>query len=271
MALIHCSFGSDSLGMTTDIHVILPEVDVKEGEKDVRFPTLYLLHGASDNYSNWIRFTSVERYAAQHGIAVVMPEAGLSFYNNMPMGYNCYDYVAKELLAFTRAMFPLSDKREETFIAGLSMGGYGTMRIALNNPEVFSAAGTFSGAVDLTSMSSTSVGFMDEAQTQFMMERAFGVKDSGSLKGTDADPLHLLEGFRECRECMPRLYQSCGTEDFLYAQNQAFKTAAEKAGLPVHYEEWKGDHNWPFWDVSIQRFFDWLKSEEGIDDGMDSM
>lgn len=271
MALIHCSFGSDSLGMTTDIHVILPETDVREGKEKVHFPTVYLLHGASDNYSNWIRFTSIERYAQKYGLAIVMPEAGLSFYNNMPMGYDCYDYVAKELLAFTRAVFPLSDKREDTYIAGLSMGGYGSMRIALNNPEVFSAAGTFSGAVALASMSSTVVGFMDDAGTRRMLERAFGISNSEILKGTNADPIYLLQSFVKCPGQMPRIYQSCGTQDFLYEQNQAFKAAAEEAGLPVHYEEWTGDHNWPFWDKSIQRFFHWLKSEEGTEDGLDSM
>ena len=270
MALIHCSIGSSALSMNTDINVILPETDGKKKREDTAFPTLYLLHGASDNYSNWVRFTSIERYAQEYGIAVVMPEAGLSFYNNMPNGYDCYTYVAKELIAFTRAIFPLSAKREDTYLAGLSMGGYGTMRIALRNPEVFTAAGTFSGAVDIAAMSSTETGFMDEPVQKRLMQRAFGVDHTKALENTDADPVYLLRSYRSCPEKMPRIYQSCGTRDFLYEQNQSFKKAAEECGLPVHYEEWEGDHHWPFWDVSIRRFLEWLK-KGGKENGVDAM
>lgn len=261
MALIHCSIGSDALGMTTDINVILPEAAADIRKKKKKFPTLYLLHGASDNYSNWLRFTSIARFAEEKGIAVVMPEAGLSFYNNMPNGYAYYTFVAKELAAYTRALFPLSDRREDTYLAGLSMGGYGAVRIGLRNPKIFSAIGTFSGAVDITSMTNTEVGFMDDEATGDMMERAFGVRDTGVLKGTDADPAALLKSFENRSEEMPRIYQSCGTADFLYGQNQSFKNTAKEYGLPVFYEEWEGDHNWPFWNENIQRFLEWIEKE----------
>lgn len=262
MALIHCSFGSDALGMTTDINVIMPDLTEKGIKEETVFPTLYLLHGASDNYSNWLRFTSLERYAQEHGIAVVMPEAGLSFYNDMPIGYAYYTYITKELPAFARAMFPLSEQREKNFLAGLSMGGYGTARIVLNNPELFSAAGIFSGAVNITEMVNTDVGFMDVAATENMMKRAFGIKNVEKLKGTDADPVYLLETYRECPEKMPRLYVSCGLSDFLYEQNQVFCRKAKVLGLPVHYEEWAGDHNWLFWDESIRKFLTWIEQRE---------
>ncbi len=271
MALIHCSMGSDALGMTTDFHVVLPEATQDIRNKNQLFPTLYLLHGASDNYSNWVRFTSIERYAQERKIAVIMPEAGLSFYNNMPNGYAYYTFISEELPAYTRVLFPLSRKREDTYVAGLSMGGYGAVRIGLSNPEKFAAIGTFSGAVDITSMSNTEVGFMEETATQDMMERAFGVRNTELMKGTDSDPSALLKRFQDRPQEMPKIYQSCGTKDFLYIQNQTFRKTAEKYGLPVCYEEWEGDHNWPFWNESIQRFFDWIGEKEVYQYGMDTM
>lgn len=121
MALIQCTINSRALGMNTDINVVLPEATFTT-EDHPSFPVLYLLHGGLDNFTNWQRYTMVEKYATDHNLVVVMPSAALSFYNDMVYGQNYYSYVAIELPQYVKSTFPVSDKREDTFICGLSMG-----------------------------------------------------------------------------------------------------------------------------------------------------
>ena len=153
MALIHVNFFSEALGMCASCDVILPQratrqIGMAAAARGDKHPVLWLLHGASDDQTIWQRRTSIERYAAPLGLAVVMPAVSLSSYADMAHGGKYYTYIAKELPEIMRSMFPLSEKREDNFIAGLSMGGHGCMKIGLANPENYAAIGCFSaGAV----------------------------------------------------------------------------------------------------------------------------
>ena len=246
MALIHLVYFSDVLGVQTPVDVILPEdkqgIGVEAGGEGALPKVLYLLHGYSDDQTIWQRRTSVERYVAGHNLAVVMPGVNHSFYCNEAYGERYWDYVSQELPRVMHRFFRLSDKLEDTFVAGLSMGGYGAMKLALNFPERFGAAASFSGAVDIASMSRRKA---DD------WKRIFGTK---SARGTDCDLFHMLKVNGEA-EHKPRLYVSCGTADFLYPQQHKFIAALKKANWDVTFHaEPDAVHEWGFWDGEIRKF-----------------
>ena len=254
MALIHLVYFSDVLKVQTPVDVILPEgkqgIGVETaGESDLP-KVLYLLHGYSDDQTIWQRRTSVERYAASYNLAIIMPGVNHSFYCNELYGERYWDFVSEELPAMMHRFFRLSQRPEDTFVAGLSMGGYGAMKLALTFPERFKAAASFSGAVDIANIRQRK---MDD------WKRIFGTK---SIKGTENDLAYLLKA-NAGAEHKPRLYVSCGTKDFVYDQHQKFIPAVKKAGWDLtHYEEPDATHEWGFWDREIRKFIDLCFVEE---------
>jgi len=155
MALIHCNFYSETLRLACSMNVILPQppfLGAKGGRRRKLYRTLYLLHGLSDDHTIWQRRTSIERYAVSYNLAVVMPDAQRSFYTDMARGLPYWTFLSEELLALARSFFPLSDAREENFVAGLSMGGYGAFKLALRCPDKFAAAASLSGALDVAGL-----------------------------------------------------------------------------------------------------------------------
>lgn len=258
MALIHCDFRSEVLGLSTSMCVILPDPPRSEGGRPAswdghRHPTLYLLHGLSDDHTIWQRRTSIERYVAPLDLAVVMPAVHRSFYTDMAQGHRYWTFISEELPALARGYFPLSDAREDNFVAGLSMGGYGAFKLALSHPDRFKAAASLSGALDMASLADR-----DEVDEESLreFERIFGNLDG--LRGSDNDLLHLARKMVTTDGAKPRLYQWCGTEDFLYESNLRFKEVAESLGLDLTHEEGPGVHEWAYWDQQIQRVLDWL-------------
>ncbi|QLG38228.1 alpha/beta hydrolase family protein [Paenibacillus sp. FSL W7-1088] len=260
MALIQCNFYSDTLGLSTSMHVILPQQTHNQiGMENVSgqglHPTLYLLHGLSDDDSIWLRRTSIERYVADLGIAVVMPQVHRSFYTDMVEGGSYWTFISEELPALARSFFPLSHKREDNFVAGLSMGGYGAFKLALRKPDQYAAAASLSGALDMTA-------HLDNMKSSPLwraeMERIFGPK----IEGSENDLLQLLKNNQASSGPRPLLYQCCGTEDFLYDQNQSFREACAQTDLQLTYEEEPGEHEWGYWDQKIQSVLKWLPLRE---------
>ncbi|THF74061.1 alpha/beta hydrolase [Cohnella fermenti] len=250
MALIKCNYFSETLGISTSMTVILPQRTVRqigmEGTAaDGKFPTLYLLHGFSDDDTIWTRRTSIERYVAASGLAVVMPNVHKSFYTNMAHGDAYWTFLTEELPQLARSFFPLSDDPQLNFVAGLSMGGYGAFKWALSYPERFAAAVSLSGVTDLAAMRSQIT--VDAIGRSF--DLIFGDRP---VEGTADDLFELLR--RRPQEAkLPELYQVCGTEDFLYEGNVRFRDAIQASGYPGYrYEEEPGEHNWEFWDKHIQ-------------------
>ena len=143
MAVIRCDFFAETLELSTSMTVVLPQ------EGDGPPPVLYLLHGLTDDHTAWTRFTSIERYAYDKGIAVVMPQVHRSFYANEAVGLKFWDFLSDELPAVVERLFNVSTRRADTYVAGLSMGGYGAFKWALRQPERFAAAASLSGALDL--------------------------------------------------------------------------------------------------------------------------
>jgi len=136
MALLTCDFFSDALQVGTSMTVVLPQqteeqIGVTGGGSDGPPPLLYLLHGLSDDHSAWHRYTAIARYAEKAGLAVVMPAVHRSFYTNEAHGHRYWDFVSEELPAVVHEFLRVTDRPEETFVAGLSMGGYGALKLAL--------------------------------------------------------------------------------------------------------------------------------------------
>jgi putative tributyrin esterase len=252
MAFIQCSFYSESLGLSTSMSVILPQqtltqIGMTGNVNAAKHPTLYLLHGLSDDHTIWMRRTSIERYVSELGIAVVMPSVHRSFYEDTATGMNFWTFVSEELPAIARSFFPLSEKREDNFVAGLSMGGFGAFKLALNCPEQYAAAASLSGAL-----------IADTIYDWFPSDARLIYKSRESIKGSDSDLLAAAERLAKSDQPKPLLYQICGTEDFLYEDNQQFRAFVEPLDLTLKYVEGPGNHSWAFWDEHIQNVLKWL-------------
>ena len=260
MAFIQCDFASDALGFAHSMNVILPQksssqigMDTAAGEG--KHPTLYLLHGLSDDHTIWMRRTSIERYASAYGIAVGMPAGHRSFYTDMHQGGKYWTFVSEELPAIARSFFPLSDKREDNFVAGLSMGGYGAMKLGLRKPEMFAAAASLSGVMDIKSWIEEMDVEDEKRSAEFL--RVFGPK--GSEQRTHGDLFEAAKDVLASDGPKPMLYQACGTEDFLYDHNTRFRDHLKTIGYDAVYEEDEGfGHSWDYWDMVIQRVLKWL-------------
>lgn len=256
MALMHVNFFSNVLGMCVQMDVVIPQLTTgqigmegKGGEEG--YPTLYLLHGMSDDQTIWQRRTSIERYANDLGIAVVMPTTHLAWYTDTQYGYRYWTYISEELPQICRSFFKgMSDRREDTFAAGLSMGGYGAFKLGLRASETFGAVASLSGGLNIASLGSRH----DERSALF--EGIFG--DLQKAVGGENDLFHLAEELAASDKPKPKMYQWCGTEDFLYQDNLLMRDHLKKLGFDLTYEESPGDHRWEYWDEKIQTVLKWL-------------
>ena len=257
MILNEVNFFSEILGMRSTMNVLLPQrilVDGKSKRKP-NYRTLYLLHGHSDDHTAWTRWSSMEKYAQGLNLVVVMPAVHLSFYNDMAYGGAYWQFISEEIPALIRDMYSLSAARNHNVVAGLSMGGYGAFKLALTYPERFAAAASLSGAVDLPEV--VRVKKDDPLNSAWLvgMRNVFG--DLSKVPGGKQD-LFALARKAAKSPVTPRLYQCCGTEDFLYPDNIRFRDAVRKLPFDLTYEEGPGDHNWAYWDMMIQRVLEWM-------------
>jgi S-formylglutathione hydrolase FrmB len=170
----------------------------------------------------------------------------------MAQGDEYGEFIGEELPEIVRSFFPVSDKRSDTFIAGLSMGGYGAFLMALSHPARFAAAASLSGVLDIAAFSKEQ---HDEKRLN-LMKRVFGNPEK--MPGSNCDLLHLSAKLADSGSELPRLYQCCGTEDFLYEDNIKFKKHMETLPFDHCYEEAPGTHEWGFWDTHIQNALKWM-------------
>lgn len=274
MALLHVNFFSKSLGIACSMDVILPETEqgigivtdaggitteanaiLTDGGKSGQIallPVLYLLHGLSDDHTIWQRRTSIERYAASRRLAVVMPAVNRSFYTDQKMGYRYWTFISDELPQIVKTLFHISSRREDTFVAGLSMGGYGALKLGLRCPDKYAAAASLSGVTDLTRLVSG-----EDPDRLAEGKMIFGSVDE--YLGSDDDLFVLAKKTALPGVAKPKLFMACGTEDFLYQDNLVFKPYLEKLGYELKWSEKSGaTHEWGYWDDMIQQVLDWL-------------
>jgi S-formylglutathione hydrolase FrmB len=234
MSLCQVHRYSDLLGKHVGLYVILPEVGAGP------FPTFYLLHGLSDDYTNWIRRTRIEWYARADPLIIVIPDGYRGFYTNANNGLPYARYIAEETVAFVEKMFPANPQREGRFVGGLSMGGYGAMRLALAYPQVFASANSHSGAL--------MHGTRTPSQTHLWeYEQIFGT----ALAGSDHDLLKHANAARDAG-VLPRIRIDCGVDDPLLKDNRDFHDALTEMNVPHEYEEFPGGHDWDYWDLHVR-------------------
>ncbi len=260
-----CHYFSLTLNHNVEINVIVPTPEGNEQitatGKEMRYdyekglPVVYLLHGAYGDNSSWARFSSIERYAQEHNCIAVMAGVENSFYQDMSHGGKYFSFMTKELPEYITRIFPASKKREDTCIAGLSMGGYGAWFLALSRPDLYSKAASMSGALDIVSLYNQATS--GKVDNPFSWEDAFG-EVAENLEGSDRDLFELYDRDRK-NGLVPELYQSCGTKDFLFELNQYVHKRLESMGVITVYREVpEYMHNWDFWDMEIRNILDWM-------------
>jgi putative tributyrin esterase len=236
MALCNLHYFSTALKKMTAATLILPE-----GE-DVRgpFPVFYLLHGRLDDHTAWVRRTNIERYAQGLAVIVVMPDGGRGFYTDAQEGF-AYETAMLELIAYVDQTFHTDVRREARVIGGLSMGGYGALKLALKHPNLFGGANSHSGALFAAHLP---IDPANPATAEVM--RIFGPHPQG---GPD-DLFALAEQID--RRVLPALRIDCGMEDGLLDVNRRFHAHLDALGIPHEYEEFPGGHSWDYWDRHVQ-------------------
>jgi S-formylglutathione hydrolase FrmB len=261
MAIITTRYNSNCLGGFVTFRAVIPFEDFG---KDFLNPnpepykarkplkTLYLLHGVTGDENDWLYGTRIERYAIENYIAVIMPDGNNNFYLDNCACERWGEFIGKELVEVTRTLFPLSQEREDTYIGGLSMGGYGAIRNGLKYSETFSKIIALSSAIITYDVPNYTEDAVMPFQRRSYAERIFGKLEN--VVGSDVDPEQL---YLDCTNKV-KLFMACGTEDFLLAHNQRYKSFLESKNADLYYFEEAGAHEWEFWDRNILRGIQWL-------------
>jgi len=254
MALVHCHFKSETLAMGTSLCAILPRTPGPHR-------TLWLLHGLSDDHTTWTRRTALERHVNGRQLAVVMPRVDRSFYTDMQRGLKYWTFISEELPAIARSMFQLSDARDDNFVAGLSMGGYGALKLALTHPDRYAAAASLSGALDVAAVHRHHTDHFERHE----LTNIFGSPEA--IDGSGNDLFHLasdLAASDSADRPRPRLWLCCGKSDFLLLHSRRFAEHLRDLGLDCALAEHTGrDHDWAYWDEQLPRLLDWIDGKPG--------
>lgn len=249
MAFCELRYFSPALEKQTAASIILPD----DGRSMARFPVLYLLHGLSDDHTIWGRRTSVERYVAGLPLIVVMPDGGRGFYTDAEQGYAYETAIVRDLAGYVERMFAALPERSGRCIAGLSMGGYGAVRLALRHPDMFCAAVSHSGALHFGHHPMHG----DDAWAA-EMRRIVGADPMGGK-----DDLYALAE-RMDPALRPALRIDCGADDFLIEANRAFHAHLGAIGYAHEYAEFPGAHDWSYWDAHVREAIAFLARQLGI-------
>ncbi|KPJ22770.1 alpha/beta hydrolase [Streptococcus phocae subsp. phocae] len=250
MATITIEYHSQVLSMERQVNVIYPDQSElnTEDQGDQDIPVLYLLHGMGGNENSWQKRTNIERLLRHTNLIVVMPSTDLGWYTNTTYGLDYYTALAEELPQVLASFFPnMTTKRDKTFVAGLSMGGYGAFKWALKSNR-FSRAASFSGALKL---SPDATLFEDPNQLAYWQ----GI--FGDLQSKNLSQHYLTSMVPEC-DGKTRFYAWCGYEDFLFEANETAVAELRALGLEIDYEKDHGKHEWYYWNQQLDRLLDWL-------------
>ena len=273
MALVQCNFLSKALMRNVPINVIIPTDKLTfpgmPAREDKPYKTLYLLHGVMGSHIDWICGTNIQRWADEKNLVVVMPAGDNRFYTDGASPDAKYSrYIGEDLIEFTRKTFPLSHKREDTFIAGLSMGGYGALYNGLRHNEVFGYVAGLSAADIIPNLQERKADGQTIFDSRIYAEACFG--DLDHVMETDMNLKWRAAQIAKEHLTAPKLYLTVGVDDFLLEANRALEKSFREAGLDVTYVEGPGAHEWDFWDRNIKKVLEWLPlegNETGIDSG----
>ncbi len=221
--------------------------------KPLSYPVLYLLHGLTGHYGNWVDKTKLADYAAKYNYIIVMPEGDNGWYTDSATVPNdkYESYIIKELIPEIDKKYRTISDREHRIIAGLSMGGYGAIKFGLKYPEMFSLVGSFSGALGAASWTEKELGVNNFISKSIM--GIYGAADSETRKENDVFKM-IREIPADKIKSLPFFYLACGTEDMLYQSNREFAALLQEKKIPHEFRELPGIHDWKFWDAQIQEF-----------------
>lgn len=252
MSVLQVNFASKSLRRQVTFNALLPIDTQNVGQ----MKSLYLLHGYAGNYMDWMCGTKIQELSQRFNIAVFMPSGNNSFYLDDPDKYENYgEYVGEELPEFTRKMFRLSDSVQDTWIGGLSMGGYGAIRNGLKYSKTYGRIIALSSALITNRVAKIPVGYKDGIADYSYYTRVFG--NLSILLGSDKDPFALYSSVRESNGSIPKMYIACGTEDFLIEENREYSQFLKTQNADITYVEGPGDHNWDFWNEYVEKGVLW--------------
>jgi putative tributyrin esterase len=237
MAFATINYFSRSLQKASSFNIVFPD------NPPLKRPwaMFYLLHGLSDDHTIWMRRTSIERYVQGWPLVVVMPDGGRGFYTNAEEGMAYEDDLMKDVLGLVERTFPVKKERDGRAIGGLSMGGYGAVKLGLKHHETFGSVNSHSGAVGMLRQES----MKNRPLTPEFM-RIFGEDPQGG----DEDPFALVERIDHGR--IPPMRIDCGVDDVLLDQNRSFHKHLESLRIMHEYQEFPGGHNWAYWDEHVQ-------------------
>lgn len=256
MAFLQVNFYSKSLKRLTMFNALVPLDAWGEEQPKTPFKAIYLLHGYSGNHMDWICGSRIQELSSKYGIAVFMPSGENNFYlDDTDKAEMHGEYVGAELVEFTRKMFPISDKREDTFVGGFSMGGYGAIHTGLKYNFNFGKIIALSSALIIRDISGMPADFKGPIADYGYYRRVFG--DLNEVVGSDRDPEALAGNLKKEGKEIPSIYMACGTEDFLIAQNRAYHDFLTSSGIEHTYVEGPGVHDWRFWDEYIEKAIVW--------------
>jgi putative tributyrin esterase len=239
---------SKLMGRQMPYRVIFP-ANYQASEK--RYPVIYLLHGLSGNYKNWTEKTGLTKYATEYDFLIVTVEGENGWYSDSKVKPNSFyeSYIIEELIPEVDKKFRTIANRNHRIIAGLSMGGYGAIKFGLKYPEKFVLVGSFSGALAATSIKE---GMALEWITKTIGD-AFGPEESESRKANDIYQIVRNLSDEQIKK-LPFIYFDCGTEDFLFKDNQDFMKLVVEKRIKHEYRQKPGAHTWDYWDSQIQEF-----------------
>lgn len=260
MALSQVHYLSEALARIVSFHIYLPNdtsVELTKGNPhyDRETKTLYLLHGFSGNTTDWVVGSNAMEISRKYNVAIVMPSGENSFYLDRKGTGNAYEtYIAKELPAYIKKTYHLSDKQEDVLIGGLSMGGFGAIRTALKHHKTYCAAFGLSSALVIDDVAALNpedknCSACTIADYDYYVN-IFG--DPAKVRDSDADPEYLVKLRKKNGEQIPKLFMACGTEDFLIEKNRRFRDFLMEKGVEVVYYESPGSHEWKFWNEYLE-------------------
>ena len=259
MSLLQMNFMSRSLSRQVTVNAIIPlPRGGRPGEpapEKKPLKSMYLLHGIFGNYADWVLNADLVSYAERSGIAIFMPSGDNSFYvDDAVRGNNYGEFIGRELVEVTRDMFKLSEKPEDTCIAGLSMGGFGALRNGLKYHETFGFIAALSSALITYNMAESTEDAPWTFGRRSYYQSVFG--DIDSFGESDNNPENLIKTIKASGGNAPKIYMACGTEDGLVTLNRRYRDFLAAEGIPCDYEEGPGVHDWRFWDSYIRKAID---------------
>ena len=266
MATLTMHYYSKVLNAVETVSAILPTDHLfAQPDRSYRqgpWRTIYLLHGFSGNHTQWLYESGIQQWAAQYGYAVIMPSGSNSFYlDNEDTQVNYGQFIGEELVEVTRKMFPLSQKREDTVIGGLSMGGYGAIRNGLRYPDTFGAILGLSSAMIVDEVSAMTPDWPGNHFAPYGYYRhTFG--DPKALIGSDKDPRFLAKALAD-QNNKPLLFLACGSDDDLFDRSESFHTYLDSIHYPHAWWVKPGKHDFSFWNLSMPAGLEWLKQQQG--------